>query len=175
MTAGLVIRSLGRPGDLGWVIGTHGVLYAAEHGFDRTFEAMVCRLLADLAQREDTGRETGWIAELDGRPVGCALCLEAGATTAQLRMLLVLPEARGRGVGRALVSRCQDFARSAGYRNLLLHTIDVLREAGQLYRRLGFTEIDRAPYRGFGADLVGITYRAGLDGTSPGTLPRPEG
>jgi DNA-binding MarR family transcriptional regulator len=64
-----VIRPL-TSGDYGWVIQRHGVLYAQEYGWDETFEALVARILADYVDHRDPRRETGWIAEVNGEPVG---------------------------------------------------------------------------------------------------------
>ena len=91
MTPEISIRTLDRPGDLGWVVMAHGEGYAAEFGWDTSFEALVARIVADYAADHDPNREAAWIAELDGRRVGCVFCVAADATTAQLRILLVDP------------------------------------------------------------------------------------
>ena len=65
------------PGDLGWVVERHGARYAAEYGWDVTFESLAARVVADIAERSGTGREAGWIAELDGTRVGCVFCTAA--------------------------------------------------------------------------------------------------
>ena len=77
---GIVLRPP-QPGDLGWVVERHGARYAAEYGWDATFEALVARIVADFAERRDTQREAAWIAELDGERVGCVFCTAADAET----------------------------------------------------------------------------------------------
>src|SRR4051794_22769438 len=116
----VMIRSIGEPGDLGWVVLAHGELYAREFGWDTSFEALVARIVADWAAQHDDATEAAWVAELDGRRVGCVFCVREDITTARLRILLVDPSARGRGVGRRLVRTCLDFARAAGYRRAVL-------------------------------------------------------
>lgn len=74
----LVIRPLGRPGDLGWVVASHGEVYADEFGWDPTFEALVARIVADYANDHDDARESAWIAELDGERVGCVFLVSGG-------------------------------------------------------------------------------------------------
>jgi DNA-binding MarR family transcriptional regulator/GNAT superfamily N-acetyltransferase len=123
---GLVLRSP-VPGDLGWVVERHGARYAAEYGWDATFEALVARIVAEFGERRDTQREAAWIAELDGERVGCVFCTAADAEhTAQLRLLLVESSARGSGVGTRLVDECVRFAKRAGYRRMTLWTNDDL-------------------------------------------------
>ncbi len=109
------LRRLGRPGDLGWVVMAHGEIYASEFGWDTSFEALVAQIVADYAAKNDSAREAAWIAEVDGRRVGCVFCVAADETTAQLRILLVHPSARGRGLGARLVDECVNFARRAGF------------------------------------------------------------
>jgi GNAT superfamily N-acetyltransferase len=116
------VRRLGRPGDLGWVVMAHGEVYAAEFGWDASFEALVARIVADYAAGSDPEREAAWIAEIGGRRVGCVFCVAAGETTAQLRILLVHPSARGRHLGGMLVDECVAFARRAGYSAMKLWT-----------------------------------------------------
>ena len=142
------------PGDLGWVVQRHGALYAAEYGWEASFEALVARIVADYAARDDHRGEAAWIAELDGEPAGCVFCMRKTGTTAQLRLLLVEPRARGLGMGGRLVGECVSFARRSGYREIVLWTNDVLHAARRIYQRAGFQLISAQPHHAFGHDLV---------------------
>ena len=166
MTAQTAIRPLDAPGDLGWVIKTHGEVYAKEYGFDTSFEALVARIVADYAAGDGLAGWAAWIAECDGQRAGCIFCVPADGDpdVAQLRLLLTLPSARGRGLGATLVRTCMDFARQAGYPRMRLWTQDVLAAARRIYLASGFTLIAEQPHRSFGADLIGQTYQAELQG-----------
>ncbi|HET8755058.1 MAG TPA: bifunctional helix-turn-helix transcriptional regulator/GNAT family N-acetyltransferase [Solirubrobacteraceae bacterium] len=150
-----------RPGDLGWVIQRHGALYHAEYGFDAQFEALVGRIVADFAEREDA-RERAWIADVAGESAGCVFCTRKDDSTAQLRLLLVEPDARGMGVGARLVEQCVRFAEQAGYTSMTLWTQSVLEEAHRLYERAGFQLTGQEPHRSFGRDLVAQTWTRAL-------------
>jgi GNAT superfamily N-acetyltransferase len=156
------IRPVGRPGDLGWVIGQHGEIYAEEFGWDASFEALVARIVANFAADHDPVREAGWIAETDGRRVGCVFCVAADRDTAQLRILLVEPDARGSGIGGRLVDTCVAFARDAGYARMRLWTNHPLAAAARVYRSRGFRLVSEEPHHSFGVDLVGQDYRLDL-------------
>jgi len=157
-----MIRDLGAPGDLGWVVMAHGEQYAAEFGWDTSFEALVARIVADYAADHDPAREGAWIAERAGRRVGCVFCVRSREATddetAQLRILLVTPEGRGLGLGRELVDRTVAFARAAGYRRLVLWTNEPLAAARRIYLERGFRLVDEEHHRSFGAELVGQNY-----------------
>jgi len=160
--ADATIRRLGRPGDLGWVIQAHGEVYADEFGWDTSFEALVARIVADFAASNDPEREAAWIAELDGRRIGCVFCVAKDASTAQLRILLVHPDGRGRRLGERLVAECVEFARSAGYARMRLWTNDPLTAARKIYLAAGFTLAAEEPYHSFGVDLIGQEYELAL-------------
>ena len=161
-----MIRDLGVPGDLGWVVMAHGEQYAAEFGWDASFEALVARIVADYAADHDPAREAAWIAERAGRRVGCVFCVRSrdapDGETAQLRILLVTPDGRGLGLGRELVDRTVAFARAAGYRRLVLWTNAPLAAARLIYLERGFRLVDEEPHHSFGVDLVGQNYALAL-------------
>jgi DNA-binding MarR family transcriptional regulator/predicted N-acetyltransferase YhbS len=146
------------PGDYGWIVHRHGAQYAEEHGWDETFEALVARIVADYAEHHDPRREAALIAEVDGEPVGCVLCVRKDEATAQLRLLLVDPRARGRGIGGRLIDECLRFARRAGYEQIVLWTNDVLHDARRLYERAGFELVESGEHHAFGHDLVEQTW-----------------
>jgi DNA-binding MarR family transcriptional regulator/GNAT superfamily N-acetyltransferase len=152
-----VLRTL-VPGDFGWVIYRHGVLYAEEYGWDETFEALVARIVADYVANRDPRRENAWIAEVDGERAGCVFCVKREQTVAQLRLLLVEPQARGMGVGTRLVEECLRFARRAGYERIMLWTNDVLLDARRIYERAGFRLAEEGKHHSFGHDLVEQTW-----------------
>jgi len=154
------IRTLDQPGDLGWVLQAHGELYASEYGW--SVEAVTASILAGYAATKQAGRDAGWIAELDGRRVGSVFCVQAEADTAQLRLLLVEPAARGHHIGRRLVAQCIDFARSAGYLHLRLWTNEPLAAARRLYLEAGFRLVGESAHTDFGVELLGQDYRLDL-------------
>jgi DNA-binding MarR family transcriptional regulator/predicted N-acetyltransferase YhbS len=150
--APFVLRSP-QPGDYGWVVQRHGSLYA-EHGWDAGFEALVARVVADYAGDHDPDREAAWIAEISGRPVGSIFCVRNDDETAQLRLLIVDPAARGMGIGEALVDACVRFARDAGYTRLRLWTNSTLASARRLYQRAGFELVAEETSPKFGTDFI---------------------
>jgi DNA-binding MarR family transcriptional regulator/GNAT superfamily N-acetyltransferase len=156
-----VIRAL-RSGDLGWVVARHGAVYAEEYAWDQTFEALVARIVADYVDHHVAGRESAWIAELDGEAVGCVFCVRRDEETAQLRLLLVEPKARGFGIGSRLVDECVRFARAVGYTRMVLWTNDVLVSARRIYEAQGFELVGAEPHHSFGHDLVGQTWQRSL-------------
>ncbi|MET8158479.1 helix-turn-helix domain-containing GNAT family N-acetyltransferase [Sphaerisporangium sp. NPDC005289] len=143
-----------RPGDLGWIVHRHGVLYAEEHGWDETFEALTARIVAEYVEDHDPRREAVWIAEVDGEPAGSVFCVRKDDRTAQLRLLLVEPSARGMGIGGRLVEECLAFAKRTGYERIVLMTVDELATARRVYQRAGFTLDEQCTKRAYGTKVT---------------------
>ena len=150
------------PGDYGWIISHHGALYAREYGWGERLEGLVAEVVAGYLRGRDPLREHCWIAERAGERVGCVFVVERTATVAQLRLLLVDPSARGTGLGSRLVEECIRFARTAGYRRLMLWTQADLRAATHIYRKKGFRLVKREKHRHFGTEVMGETYSMSL-------------
>jgi DNA-binding MarR family transcriptional regulator/GNAT superfamily N-acetyltransferase len=149
-----------RAGDFGWVVQVHGELYAREYGWGERFEALVAEIVAQfVAAQSGSGRDARrsrcWIAELDGERVGSVFVVPASKRMAQLRLLLVDPRARGRGLGKRLVRECIAFAGAQGYRKLVLWTQANLAAARAIYRDCGFVLAKREPHAAFGVRLTG--------------------
>ena len=151
-----------RVGDMGWVVQRHGELYAQEYDWNEEFEALVAEITVEFVRKLDATRERCWIAELDGKRVGCIFLVAKDTTTAKLRLLLVEPETRGLGVGRTLVTECVKFAREMGYQKIVLWTQENLAAARHLYDQAGFRRISRDPHHSFGHDLVAETWELEL-------------
>jgi DNA-binding MarR family transcriptional regulator/GNAT superfamily N-acetyltransferase len=151
-----------RPGDMGWVVQSHGSLYASEHGFDSSFEGLVAEIAAKFLASFDASRERCWIADIDGAQVGSVFLVRDSDDVAKLRLLLVDPAGRGQGLGRRLVGECIAFARACGYRKITLWTQSILLAARKIYQDAGFVLVTSEPHRSFGQSLIGETWELKL-------------
>jgi len=151
-----------QPGDMGWVIHSHGAFYAQAFGWDDTFEALVAKIAADFLNNFNPKRERCWIAERDGTNIGSVFLVRQSDTVAKLRLLFVDPSTRGLGIGARLVRECENFARRVGYRTITLWTNSILHSARQIYEAAGYEMVDEEPHNSFGRDLVGQTWQLDL-------------
>jgi GNAT superfamily N-acetyltransferase len=159
---GITVRHDLRPGDLGRVTLQHGILYAAEYGFDHTFEAYVAESLAEFGRAAPSAHSRLWIAEADGELVGSIGIVGREGSLAQLRWLLVAPEVRGQGLGRRLVQEALDFCRDTGATSVFLWTVHVLTAAARLYTDAGFRITEEHVRRMWGTTLTEQRYGRSL-------------
>src|ERR1700688_4107017 len=151
-----------RPGDMGWVVQSHGALYASEYGFDSSFEALVAEIAAKFLTSFDASRERCWIADIDGAQGGSVFLVRHSYDVAKLRLLLVDPAGRGQGLGQRLVAECVAFGRQCGYRKITLWTQSILVAARRIYQDAGFVQVATEPHRSFGQSLIGETWEREL-------------
>jgi DNA-binding MarR family transcriptional regulator/GNAT superfamily N-acetyltransferase len=152
-----------KPGDMGWVVHRHGVLYSQEYKYDERFEALVAEIVAEFVKNYDPARERCWIAESNGQIAGSVFLVKKSKKVAKLRMLLVEPTARGMGIGKRLVAECVLFARKAGYETIALWTQSELTAARSIYQRAGFELVAKERHSSWGRkDLVSETWRLKL-------------
>ena len=148
-----------RPGDMGWVIHRHGVLYSQEYGWGELFEVLVAEILVKFIREFDERRERCWIAEKDGRRVGSIFLVKTTEEgVGQLRLLLVEPEARGLGLGGRLVHECVAFGREVGYKRITLWTQAELTAAQHIYQKAGFRLVREESHSLFGVPMVGQVW-----------------
>jgi GNAT superfamily N-acetyltransferase len=148
--------------DRDWLVAAHADHYAREEGFDATFGMLVAEILDGFLAEHDPARERGWIAWRGERRLGSIFCVALSPEVAKLRLFLLMPEARGQGLGRRLLETCMGFARERGYREMQLWTHESHRAAGALYARAGWDLVESAPVTSFGKPNVEQTWRITL-------------
>lgn len=140
--------------DVDWLVERHATLYARDEGFDDTFGPLVRSILDEFISGHDSTCEHGWLAERDGQRLGTVFCVRLSETEAKLRLFLLVPEARGLGLGKQLLAACMGFARDCGYQKMQLWTHESHEAACALYKKFGWQLIDSKPVHSFGVDLV---------------------
>ncbi|MFQ6548754.1 GNAT family N-acetyltransferase [Aestuariibius sp. 2305UL40-4] len=146
---------IAKPSDSGWIVDRHANLYRVEAGFDATF-APVVRRAVDSSFASGQGR--GWIAEAGGAPIGCIFCVLEEPGWARLRLFLLEPEWRGKGLGHRLLRTCMEYAQASGAEAMRLSTHASHRAACALYARSGWVQVAARPVRNYGCDLEELDW-----------------
>ena len=109
-----------------------GALYPPENRFGPRF----------TARHAEEGRGTFLVARLDGVAVGCGAFTLIDPETAEVKRMFAAPEARGRGVGHAVLEELEARAKALGVRRLVLETGIHQHDAMRLYERAGYEHTD---------------------------------
>ena len=165
MTTQTRIRTGLEPGDIGYIIYLHGLLYAQEYHLDRTFEGDVAIRMGEFAKIYDSRKDYFAVAELDGKIVGSIVINGLSDEIAQVRWYLVHPDARGRGLGRQLIDGALAFCRERGFKKVTLWTISELKAAAHLYRQAGFVVTREETHEIWGAQRTEQEYELVLSAT----------
>jgi ribosomal protein S18 acetylase RimI-like enzyme len=152
------IRTDLHPGDIGYVIYLHGLLYSQEYNFGISFESYVASGLHDFYQQYNASRDCVWVCEHTGKIVGFLLLMHRPGNAAQLRYFILTPEFRGIGLGRKLMDLFMDFFHSKGYRSAFLWTTHELHAAAHLYKSKGFVLTEETDSNAFGKPLKEQRY-----------------
>lgn len=149
-------------GDMGWIVYRHAIVVAEYYGWGEAFEAVVGEITTDFLKNHHPEKERCWIAEKDGKMLGCVFVVDAGENTSKLRLLYVEPDARGLGVGKRLVEEVVQFSKNTGYDKVLLWTMSNLTAARKIYKQAGFSIILEEPNTEFGENLIAETWELKL-------------
>ena len=156
------IRTNLKPGDVGYVIYLHGLLYAREYGLDHTFEGSVAQRFGEFVTKYDERKDLIALAELDDRIVGSIVIEGQTDERAMLRFFLVHPDARGRGLGHQLMDQALAFCRERGFKQVFLWTISELEAAAHLYRQAGFVVTREETHEIWGTRRTEVEYELNL-------------
>lgn len=146
------------PGDMGWIVESQARMYSASYKWGKGIEGVAARIVADFLENFKPGREACWVAERDGKRLGTVLLVERSEQVAQLRLLAVLPAARGFGLGSLLVKQCEKFARQAGYEKIYLWTQSELTSALKIYQASGYRKVEESVHTSFGQPVAGESW-----------------
>jgi DNA-binding MarR family transcriptional regulator/GNAT superfamily N-acetyltransferase len=157
----LTIRTILKPGDLGYVGWLHGRIYDQESGYGIGFESYVLKGLGELGHQYDPKKDRIWICENSERIVGFLAGVNRGDSL-QLRYFILLPEYRGKGLARQLMDSFLDFLRDRGYHHAFLWTTNEQHAAIALYTRYGFRLTEEKTSEAFGKSLTERKYELHL-------------
>lgn len=126
------------PGDIGWLISTHGKVYAEQFEFDANFERDIAKKAIEFLEKQNPFNML-WLATIGNEPVGSIAVSLKSDQTAFINFLLVQPEHRGCGVAKTLMNKVISHCRNHDIGLLCLETYSCLTSARTMYEKYGFT------------------------------------
>jgi N-acetylglutamate synthase-like GNAT family acetyltransferase len=156
------IRHELRPGDIGYLIYLHGILYAKEYKYDQTFEVYVAHGLVEFVKSFNPYRDRIWIAEVKGRIIGAVAIVRTSKVEAQLRWFLVHPDYRGQGLGKSLLEEALKFCKERKYNKVFLWTTSELTTGSHLYTLAGFKKTEVKSHNVWGKFISEEKYDLGI-------------
>lgn len=158
LTEKVTIRSELRPGDAGYLIYLHGVIYAKECGYNHGFEQYVCKTFYDFFENYRPEKDRLWFAEAAGEMIGAIAIVGHSATKAQLRWFILHPDYRGLGLGGKLLHEAMQYCNAKGYRDVFLETTADQKTAIAMYLKAGFQKVAEHPSKAWGKEVLEQTY-----------------
>lgn len=126
------------PGDIGWLISTHGRLYAKQFGFDQQFELDIAQKVVEFHNNgEDFDRL--FIARSGSERVGSIAISKKENNSSFINFLLVEERFRGKGIASLLLEKVLNYSYGHGVERVFLETYNCLEDARKLYRKYGFS------------------------------------
>ena len=152
------IRNQLQPGDLGYVIYLHGILYKTEYNYGIEFESYVAKGLLEFIENYNPARDHVWICEHADQLIGFLLAMHRGDNSAQLRFFVLKPGYRGIGLGRKLMNEFLNFLQIKNYNHAFLWTTHEQEAAAHLYKNAGFNITQEMNSITFGKPLIEQRY-----------------
>ena len=141
-------------------MGGHFPTEASRKALDRYIHGSLTSDLADIASSYlNRPVSNFWIAEADGKPVGCLGVYRRSDAEAEVRRVAVDRDSRRLGVASVLMDHAETFCRDAGYSRIVLQTASFLTAAIKMYQRRGYQLIAQ---EGFANTTITI-YQYALD------------
>lgn len=127
-----------RPGDIGYIIYLHSVIYGKESTFSNEFESYVIKTFYNFLENYSPENDRLWVAEYDSKIIGCIAIVHNNENEAQLRWFLSDPSFRGLGIGKKLLNDAIEFCRERKFKSVFLLTTDKQEKAVEMYKSIGF-------------------------------------
>lgn len=134
----VVYREGLKPGDIGYLIYLHGVLYAKESGYSEAFEGYVVKTFYEFLEHYSADKDKIWLVTYNNQIIGCIAILGRPKQEAQLRWFLVHPVFRGTGIGRKLLETALSYCRKKKFKRVYLLTTNIQQRAIAMYKQAGF-------------------------------------